>query len=268
MKTKDYRNWISELKKRYHSTQIKAAVAVNSAMLEFYWSLGADISRMYPGKKRNLNFFEKLSNDLRLGIDNPKGLSSRNLKYALAFYQLFSYRQQVVADKANGNCLIEVEKDEKGTAYLQQVVADNDISELVKVPWGHHTVILGKCKGNQDKALFYVRKTIENGWSRTDLLVAISENLYEKTGQAQTNFVGTLPTPEGYLAKELIKNEYSFALTETVDENNEREVEKALVQNITRTLTELRAAFGMRLLLCEAQSKYHSVSSCLDELRV
>ena len=62
---------VYSLKKRYRSTQIKAAVAVNSAMLEFYWSLGADISRMYPGKKRNLNFFENLSNDLCLGIDNP-----------------------------------------------------------------------------------------------------------------------------------------------------------------------------------------------------
>ena len=100
MTTKQYQNWINSLKKRYRATQIKAAVAVNSAMLEFYWSLGADISRMYPGKKRNLNFFENLSNDLCLGIDNPTGLSTRNLKYALAFYQLFSYRQQVVADKA------------------------------------------------------------------------------------------------------------------------------------------------------------------------
>ena len=53
MTTKQYQKWISSLKKRYRATQIKAAVAVNSAMLEFYWSLGADISRMYPGRKRN-----------------------------------------------------------------------------------------------------------------------------------------------------------------------------------------------------------------------
>ena len=114
----------------------------------------------------------------------------------------------------------------------------------MKIPWGHHIVIIGKSKGNRDKALFYVRKTIENGWSRTDLQVAIGDRLYEKTGKALTNFSGTLPAPDGYLAKELIKNEYSFALTETVDENNEREVEKALVRNITRTLTELGGGFA------------------------
>lgn len=253
MTTKQYQNWINSLKKRYRSTQVKAAVAVNSAMLEFYWSLGADISRMYPGRKRNLNFFENLSNDLCLGIDNPKGLSVANIRYAFRFYELYSrvpqisegnaYLQQVVADNRTGGYLQQVVEDKKeGISSVQG--NDKYLPEIVKVPWGHHTVILGKCKGNQEKALFYVRRTIENGWSRTDLQVAIGEELYEKTGKALTNFSATLPAPDGYLARELVKNEYSFALTEMVDENNEREVEKALVRNITRTLTELGGGFA------------------------
>ena len=226
-----YLEWIADLKRRYRRTQIKAAVAVNSAMLEFYWSLGKDISGKYPGKKRNLGFFDNLSSDLCLGIKNPVGLSASNLRYAYRFFELYSLVPQVVEDKASAD-------------YLQQVVADNGVADLMKVPWGHHIVIIGKSKGNRDKALFYVRKTIENGWSRADLQVAIGDRLYEKTGKALTNFSGTLPAPDGYLAKELIKNEYSFALTETVDENNEREVEKALVRNITRTLTELGGGFA------------------------
>ena len=59
-----YLEWIADLKRRYRRTQIKAAVAVNSAILEFYWTLGRDISGKYPGKKRNLGFFDNLSNDL------------------------------------------------------------------------------------------------------------------------------------------------------------------------------------------------------------
>ena len=239
-----YLEWIADLKRRYRRTQIKAAVAVNSSMLEFHWSLGKDISGKYPGKKRNLGFFDNLSSDLCLGIKNPVGLSARNLRYSLAFYQLYSYRQQVVADNGNDALLPQIVEDNGGERYLQQVVADNRVADLMKIPWGHHIVIIGKSKGNRDKALFYVRKTIENGWSRTDLQVAIGDKLYEKTGKALTNFSGTLPAPDGYLAKELIKNEYSFALTETVDENNEREVEKALVRNITRTLTELGGGFA------------------------
>lgn len=35
-----YIAWIADLKRRYRATQIKAAVAVNSALIEFYWNLG------------------------------------------------------------------------------------------------------------------------------------------------------------------------------------------------------------------------------------
>ena len=159
---KSYAAWIADLKRRYRATQIKAAVAVNSAMLEFYWTLGMDISSKYPGKKRNIGFFDNLSNDLCLGIKNPVGLSPANLRYAFRFFELYS--------------------------YLQQLAEDNGVADLMKIPWGHHIVIIGKCKGDRDKALFYVRKTIENGWSRTDLQVAINKGLYEKTGKAVTNF--------------------------------------------------------------------------------
>ena len=174
MVANEYRNWVSALKKRYRATQIKAAVAVNSAMLEFYWALGADISRMYPGKKRNLNFFENLSNDLCLGIENPKGLSVANIRYAFRFYELYSRLSQVAENNAY---LQQAVDDNNAAGYLQQVVEDKTtgehsphgnnkyLPEIVKVPWGHHTVILGKCKGDRDKALFYVRETVKNGWS-------------------------------------------------------------------------------------------------------
>lgn len=42
-----------------------------------------------------------------------------------------------------------------------------DSVELVfHIPWGHNKLIIDKCKNDQEKALFYVRKTIENNWSR------------------------------------------------------------------------------------------------------
>ena len=178
-----YRKWIAELKVRYRATQIKAAVAVNSAMLEFYWDLGRDIAAMYPGKRRNAHFFENLSNDLCLDIPNPIGLSPSNIRYALRFYELYR--------------------------YLPQVVEDNSMIDLMKVPWGHHRLLVDKSRGNRDKALFYVRRTIENGWSRTDLQIAIGEGVYEKTGNALTNFGAALPAPSGYLANELIKNRFA-----------------------------------------------------------
>lgn len=109
---KSYAAWINDLKRRYRATQIKAAVAVNSAMLEFYWTLGMDISSKYPGEKRNIGFFDNLSNDLCLGIKNPVGLSPANLRYAFRSFELYS--------------------------YLQQLAEDNDVADLMKIPWGHY----------------------------------------------------------------------------------------------------------------------------------
>ena len=96
--TAEYSSWLAELKKRYRATQIKAAVAVNSALLEFYWDLGRDISERYPGKKRWAGFFEKLSEDLRMSLGNAKGLSVNNLRYCQHFYELYCYLLQVVGD--------------------------------------------------------------------------------------------------------------------------------------------------------------------------
>ena len=94
------------------------------------------------------------------------------------------------------------------------------------------------------KALFYVRRTIENRWSRNDLRNEINAGLYEKSGQAITNFDSTLAIPDGHLASELIKNEYAFGILDAVDPNDERAIERALVHNITRTLTEFGGGFA------------------------
>lgn len=83
-KTTEYFFWIGDLKKRYRATQIKAAISVNTALLEFYWSLGKDINEKYPGKKRNAHFFAELSADLKIAIPESNGLSERNLQHILS----------------------------------------------------------------------------------------------------------------------------------------------------------------------------------------
>ena len=163
-----YSSWIADLKLRYRATQIKAAVAVNSALIEFYWNLGKDISEKYPGKKRNIAFFANLSRDLCSGMSDIRGLSERNIRYSLAFYELYGYLQQVVADnelivpqsveqsdrykcvtpkvpQSVANCYRPQVVDDNGqVAYLQQVVADNGVivqqlvAQLFFVPWCHH----------------------------------------------------------------------------------------------------------------------------------
>lgn len=74
---------------------------------------------------------------------------------------------------------------------------------------GHQIQILGKCKGNQDKALFFVKKTIENNWSRAVLMNFLDTNLYEREGKAITNFKLSLPAVQGDLAQSMSKDLYN-----------------------------------------------------------
>lgn len=208
MKGQAYAAWIVDLKRRYRAIQIKAAVAVNSALIEFYWNLGKDISEKYPGEVYGSKFFEKLSADLRQELPGIRGFSKVNLTYCLRFYEMYG------AGK-----------------IVQQVV-----EQLVLVPWGHHVNILDKCKGDREKALFYVRRTIQNGWSRNSLLNWLSTDLYEREGHAQTNFELTMPSDECDLAQQLVKDPQNFEVFGLSEKHSEAELKAAIVANIEAAL--------------------------------
>jgi predicted nuclease of restriction endonuclease-like (RecB) superfamily len=94
------------------------------------------------------------------------------------------------------------------------------------IPWGHYRYILNKCRDNQDKALFYVRKTLENGWSRAMLLNFLDTDLYERQGKAITNFDMTLPERDSDLAQEITKDPHNFDFLTLTDRYNEKEMKE------------------------------------------
>ena len=249
-KTTEYFSWIGELKKRYHATQIKAAISVNTALLEFYWNLGKDISDKYPGKKRDIGFYKALSTDLKVAIPDAKGLSSTNIKYTRYFFELYagkSYRPQLVDDNKNMQQVI----DSKHIApYFQQLADDNSNepqllqSLLVRVPWGHHRIIIDKCSNDVEKALFYLRKTVENGWSRNILAIEIDGDLYSRQGKAVTNFTLTMPNADSDLAQQLTKDPYIFDVQGLAEQYHETELTKAMCDNIVRLLNSMGKGFA------------------------
>ena len=241
---RSYLNWIADLKRRYRATQIKAAVAVNSALIEFYWNLGKDIAEKFAEESRyGSRFFEKISFDMRAEFPNDSGFSPRNIRYCQDFYCLYSVAsilQQLVAKSA---------KDKRAALKVPQVaakcfhrqIADDKImqqlvAQLVSVPWGHHCTIIDKCKGDRDKALFYVRRTIQNGWSRNSLLNWLSTDLYEREGNAQTNFELTMPSDDCDLASQLVKDPQNFEVFGLRENYSEAELKSAIVANIESAL--------------------------------
>ena len=226
-----YNNWISSLKKRYRSSQIKAASAVNREMLIFYWELGRNLEILKTQYDWGTGFYKAVSDDIKRELPDVKSFSPRNLLYMHQFYRLYS--EETITPQAVAQ-LGEVE-------ITPQVVAQMNI---FMIPWGHHRFIIDKCKDDRNKALFYVEKTLENNWSRAVLQNFLDTNLYERQGKAISNFEKTLPAPQSDLAQEMTKDPYNFDFLTMTEGYYEKELKDALMNNISQFLLELGTGFA------------------------
>lgn len=116
--------------------------------------------------------------------------------------------------------------------------------EIFMIPWGHHKVIMDKYQDNVNKAMFFVRKTIANNWSRGMLENFIDTDLYERQGHAITNFQKALPKAHGELAQEITKDPYTFDFVSIAENYREKELKDALENNIAKFLLELGSGFA------------------------
>ena len=229
----EYRNWVKDLKQRYLSARLKASVEANRSLLQYYWSLGRDIAARQYANTYGSKFFETLSYDMRMELPNDQGFSQGNIRYMYRFYQLY---YQLFTN------LLQGVEDFESTKRLQD---EGDLlNEICSIPWFHQQRIIDKCKGNSHKALFFVRKVIENGWSRDVLLNFLGTDLYERQGKAITNFRETLPALQSDLAQQLTKDPYVFNFLSMTEDYNEKELEDALVSNVTKFLVELGTGFA------------------------
>ena len=257
-----YVQWMADIKQRFRQSQIKATVRVNTAMLEFYWSLGRDMVELRAESKWGSGFFDQLSLDLRTAFPEETGFSVTNLKYMKRWYAFYNERvvnRQQVVDEISAvqsdepNVVVRHQAgDELGAAIRQQPV-DEKSQQVVDqlqfpdsfglIPWGCHILIFSKCQ-TLDEAIFYINKVTEEGWSRSQLENQIAADLFGSQGAAVTNFSHVLPSPQSQLAKEILKDPYHFEFLSMKERYDERDLEDALVSNVTQFLLELGKGFS------------------------
>ncbi len=210
----EYAEFIETLKADIQKSQIRAALAVNRELVLLYWRIGGGILAKQKQLGWGAKVVEQISHDLRLAFPAMKGFSPRNLKYMRAFAETYADEQ-----------------------FVQQLVA--------QIPWGHIVRILDKVRDLAERE-FYIRKTIENGWSRNVLEIQIETNLYLRQGKAVTNFELTMPKAESDLANQLLKSPYNFDFLGLGDEAHERDIEAA----IEKAHSRLSARIGRWLCVC------------------
>ena len=236
----EYVEWLSTLKQRYRQSQIKAVVRINQSMLEFYWSLGHDIVAIKAESKWGTGVLQQLSADLQQIFPNEKGFSYRNIRYIKQWY-LFYYEEFTKWHQADAK-LPNSKMHQLGAKLLQQPAVEMP-EDFALVPWKHHVAIISKSK-SLDEALFYIDQVIAGNWSRSRLEDEIKSDLYARQGKAITNFSRTLELPQQQLAQEILKDPLDFNFLHLQKGYNERELEEALVTNITRFLLELGQGFS------------------------
>src|SRR5699024_5962127 len=135
-------------------------------------------------------------------------------------------------------------------AIRQQAVA--------QIPWGHNILIFTKCD-DVETALFYVRQTIDNQWSRATLKDQLKRQLHLRKGTTDPNFRSTLPATLSSLIQETLKDSYVFDFLQLDTEYREKDVENQLIHHINRFLLELGKGFafvGQQYSLIVSEKEY------------
>lgn len=211
MNDNQYLGVVKEIKERIERARHSVVLSANKELVMMYYEIGKIIN---SHKSWGNKFIDNLANDIKLAYPDSTGYSVRNLKYMAKLNATY------------GN--IE---------FVQQVVA--------QIPWGHNVILLDKIEDDADRE-WYAKKTIENGWSRNVLVHQIESKLYERQAVATkvTNFDKLLPAPQSELAIQTMKDPYVFDFIPFKEDMLERDIENALIKQITSFLLELGTGFA------------------------
>ena len=211
MNSGEYLAIVEQLKREIKTAQYQASVHVNTELILLYHSIGTVINEH---KAWGNKFIENLATDIRQEFPGSKGYSVRNLKYMAKFAQTYSDRE-----------------------FVQTVSA--------QIPWSHNIAILDKVKDPEER-IWYIQKTRENGWSHNVLIHQIESGLYQRQVLADkvSNFENRLPSPQSELAVQTMKDPYIFDFIPFKEDMVERDIEQALVRDVTKLLLELGTGFA------------------------
>lgn len=207
---KSYVTVVENIKDQIRSAQHKAILNANKEMLILYWNIGKVIN---DNSTWGSKFLSKLSSEITSEFPSTKGFSVRNLKNMVRFYREYP----------------EIE-------IVQSVTA--------QITWTHNIEILRV--ESKEQRLWYINKTIENGWSVNVLAHQIDTNLYARQIEQKkvANFETKLTSPQSELALETMKDPYVFDFIELKENAKEKDLEDALINNITKVLLELGKGFA------------------------
>jgi len=202
---------VNKIVEKIELSQLEIFQNANQSILELYFFIGKIIE---DNIKWGNKFIDELSIELKIKFPKAKGYSPRNLRNMRKYY-------------------LSVKDNEE----LKQL--------SYKIPWSHNTIIMDRVKEN-DKKIWYIKETFNNGWSYDYLEIQVKRDVYSRQvlGEKPNNFKLTLLNPQSSLAKEIMKDPYIFDVGELRESYVEKDIENALTDKIKTTLLELGNGFS------------------------
>lgn len=209
-----YTHFLTDIKTRLQTAQLRAALAANSELVKFYWELGTNLIEKQKNHQWGARFLEQFSHDMRQAFPEMQGFSITNLKRMRLFAQ-------------------EYPDFEIGAQPVHQL------------PWGHVVFLLHRVKDKVPRE-WYAHQTIINGWSRAVLEMQLETDLYNRQAHSNkiNNYHKHLPELQSDLANEILKDPYNFDFLTIQGKAHERAIENALVTHIRDFLLELGQGFA------------------------
>lgn len=215
--TQEYAQALKDIKQQVQETQIKATLSANKELICLYWSIGKTIAEKQKLNGWGTKAIEQLAMDIQNEFPGISGFSRANVFRMKAFFSSY----EIVA----------------------QAVRQFETLPITMIPWGHNVLLIQKLKNNEQR-LWYAKKALDCGWSRSTLENWIKSDLYHREGKAITNFQQTLPATDSDMAQQSLKDPYIFDFLTLHTRHLEKDIEQGLIDHIQKFLLELGEGFA------------------------
>lgn len=226
---------VKEIKAAIVKTQARVTANANAELLMLYFSIGQYVSHKTKTEKWGTGVIDTISAQLQKEMPGLRGFSVRSIHKMRHFYEIWSgdaILPPLAAKTTAGGCRITSK-------------------EFLAISFSHHTEIIDRTATLEER-LFYIQQAARNRWSKRQLRESIKRDDYHHRGTMPSNFVATIS--DVVLARKtlgMFRDEYllDFVNLDDLDASNgedvdERVIEKSIVANIRRFITEFGRDFS------------------------
>ncbi len=206
----DLQKQFTEITSLIASAKSRAYQAVNKELVNLYWHVGEHVSKQVLSKAWGKSVVQELADYIQKYEPNIKGFSAQNIWRMKQFYEMYA--------------------------------KNTKLSPLVReLTWTNNLIIL-TCESEQEQE-FYLRMTIKEKWSKSELQRQINSSYYERVMLADAK-LSTLSRELPQDVSNTFKDTYVFELLHLPEEHQENDLQKAIARNITKFLLEFGRDFA------------------------